>query len=86
MVTDLGDNVLTFNTKFTVNDRVRETGDDDEDEEDNEEDEDGDDESDTDSTDSNDSDEDEEAAELLTGKTTSLNTLIQFLNYDDMHE
>ena len=30
MVTDLGDNVLTFNTKFTVNDRVRETGDDDE--------------------------------------------------------
>ena len=85
MVTDLGDNVLTYNTNFTVNDRVRETGDDDEDEEDDDSDTDSSDSDDSD-TDSSDSDEDEEAAELLTGKTTSLNTLIQFLSYDDVHE
>ena len=75
MMTDLGDNVLTYKTNFTVNDRVNATEEEEEDVSVGEE-------SDNSSVESD--DDDDEDVELATGKTNSLNTLIQFLNYNDV--
>ena len=75
MITDLGDNVLTYRTDFNLNDS-----------EDAEEDEgSGGDESEGDDESSVDSD-DSEAEELIRGKAISLSTLIKFLSYDDNND
>ena len=91
MITDLGDNVLAYKTDFTVNDRLHEPGEH-EDEDAQVGDESSDESSDDNSSNENRDDssssdgEDEAAVELTRGKTNSLNTLIKFLSYDDVHE